>query len=243
METRTIRWLKFIYLVMFVTALGTACAHGFYSALDVFFREPFPVPWNALNEIFYAAWPIVRFTYVYCFIASFPMLALIHRCEVACTGENAGDARRASRMYVVVMVAWNACAVLLAVVLLLVVDPFFAGQAGTPLLWIWEIVAIVVFIAFAVNLPRLAGTVNDDIQEFHVRGYHVHESIFGVFFIFTGILFLFNVHNTVDLIFAAFFFVAGGFLFGRDVKDVMAGKFIEKVDKGSPAEKKERRLF
>ncbi len=242
MQKKTIKYLKFLYLVIFVTALVSAITYGVYLALEVFFSVPFPEPFNILNEAFFFMKIVFKLAYIYCFIFAFPMLVWIQRCERKCAGN---DNTREAAVYLLTMIMINCFSVLAATVVILVIDPFFQAQTDPPMLWIWELATIAIFVAFAANLPRMAGTVNNDVQEFHVWGYHVHESIFGVCFIIAGILFIFNANNnTVDIIFASFFFVAGGFLFGRDLKDVLAGKFIEKIpDKKDPDEKSEKRLF
>nr|MDO8118711.1 hypothetical protein [Candidatus Sigynarchaeota archaeon] len=242
MEEKTIKYLKFTYLVIFVAALVSAITYGVYLALEFFFTTPFPVPFDVFNVIFFLMKPIFRFTYIYCFIFAFPMLVLIQRCERKCVGK---ENEKESRLYIVIMIAANCLSILAGTLVIFVVDPFFQAYTDPPMLWTWELGTIIIFVAFAANLPHMAGTVNNDLQEFHVWGYHVHESIFGVWFIIAGILFIFNANNnTVEIIFASFFFIAGGFLFGRDLKDVLAGKFIERIpDKKDPKEKSEKRLF
>nr|MDO8109624.1 hypothetical protein [Candidatus Sigynarchaeota archaeon] len=226
MKKTTIKKLKKMYLYMLVVGLTTAITYGFYRALEIFFKTPFPVPWNVLNVLFFAFLPILHFAYAFCFMVAFPLLATIQKCEEKYP-EGCG---KAATRYILLLILENALGAISSVAIVLVVDPFFMNTDPVPVLWAWELPTVVIFVIFAMNLPRIAGTINVDVQELHVKGYHVHESMFGIAFFFAAILLIFNARvSVVDVIFASFFFVFGGFLFGRDIKDVIAGKYITKV--------------
>ncbi|NMC05788.1 MAG: hypothetical protein GYA24_11275, partial [Candidatus Lokiarchaeota archaeon] len=196
---------------------------------------------DILNRLFFTFLPIFHVAYIYAFLVAVPMLATIHKCEEVCKSDPAGHSLRVFA----ILVAIENVLGFLGAFLLLYVDDVLLGILHIPLLWAWEVSMVGIFFIIAKNLPRIAGTVNADVQEFRVHGYHVHESVFGLAFIFAAILLVFNARfSAIDVIFASFFFIFGGFLFGRDIKDVMAGKFIEKVkDKAADVEKDGKRLF
>ncbi len=226
MKKTTIKKLKYFYLILLVIGLTCAITYGFYRALEVFFRTDFPVPWNILNVLFFTFLPIFHFAYVFCVIVALPLLANIQKCEEKFP-EGCG---KAATKYILLLITENIFGALAAITIVFIVDPFFMKTDPVPNLWVWELPTIIIFIIFAINLPRIAGTVNVDMQELHIRGYHVHESMFGIALFFAAILLIFNARiSVVDVIFASFFFVFGGFLFGRDIKDVLAGKYITKV--------------
>jgi hypothetical protein len=241
MQPATIKKLKFVYLVMLVAGIISAATYGVLLALEIFHEVDFPAPFNVLNRAFFIALPIFHFAYIYCFLVAVPMLATIQKCEEIC---NKNPALHPVRVFIALFIIENVLG-FLGTFLVLYVDGLLLGILHIPLLWLWEIATIVIFFLLARNLPRIAGTVNVSVQEFHVHGYHVHESMFGLAFIFTAILLVFNARfSAFDLIFASFFFIFGGFLFGRDIKDVMAGNFIEKIkDKKADSEQGEKRLF
>jgi hypothetical protein len=244
MKPSTIKKLKFLYLVMLVAGLISAITYGVYRGLEIFFEDDFPAPYDVFNEMFFATLPVFHFAYIYFTMVAVPMLATIHKCEeTSCTDTSPG-ATRAIHKFIILVVLENVAG-FVGTFLVLYIDQLLLGILHIPVLWIWEIAMIGIFFVIAKNLPRIAGTVNSDVQEFHVRGYHVHESMFGLAFIFAAILLVLNARfSAFDLIFASFFFIFGGFLFGRDIKDVMEGKFIEKIpDKKAEAETKEKRLF
>jgi hypothetical protein len=237
MQPDTIKKLKFVYLVMLVAGLICAVTYGVFRALEIFFEVDFPAPFDVLNDVFFIFLPIFHFA----FLVAVPMLATIHKCEEECKQD---PARHSIRKFVILVVVENVLG-FFGAFLVLYIDDLLLGILHIPLLWVWEVATVGIFFVLAKNLPRIAGTVNSDVQEFRVHGYHVHESMFGVVFIFAAILLVFNARfSAIDVLFASFFFIFGGFLFGRDIKDVMAGKFIEKVkDKKTDAEKDEKRLF
>jgi hypothetical protein len=241
MQMAIIKKLKFAYLVMLVAGLICAVTYAVLRALEIFHEVDFPAPFDVLNRAFFIALPIFHFAYIYCILVAVPMLATIQKCEETC---NKNPERHPFRAFATLVVIENVLG-FIGALLVLYVDDLFLGILHIPLLWLWEIGTVVIFFLVARNLPRIAGTVNISVQEFHVHGYHVHESMFGLTFIFAAILLVFNARfSAFDLIFASFFFIFGGFLFGRDIKDVMAGKFIEKIkDKKADSEQGERRLF
>ncbi len=224
---------------MLVAGIISAVVYGVLRALEFF--HPYPPPFDVISEAFYIALPIFHFAYIYCFLVAVPMLVTIHKCEEMC---NKHPERHLTRAYGMFALLENVLG-FLGAVLVLYVDDLLLGVLHIPLLWLWELTTVAIFFVLAKNMPRIAGTVNSDVQEFRVHGYHVHESMFGLSFIFAAIMLVFNARfSAIDVLFASFFFVFGGFLFGRDIKDVMAGKFIEKVkDKKADAEQDEKRLF
>lgn len=226
---------------MLVSGLVCAVTYGIGRALEIFFETRFSKPYDVFNDIFFTGLFIFHFAYVFCFLVAVPMLVTIHKCEEMCKSDLTG---RPARVFAWLVLIENVLG-FLGAVLLLYIDEMLLGVLHIPLLWLWELATIGMFFVLAKNMPRIAGTVNADVQEFHVRGYHVHESVFGVAFIFAAILLVFNARfSAFDVLFASFFFIFGGFLFGRDIKDVMAGKFIEKIpDKKADSEKREKRLF
>ncbi len=224
MQTTTIKKLKFVYLVMLVAGIISAVTYGILRALEIF--HPYAPPFDGVSRVFFIALPVFHFAYIYCFLVSVPMLVTIHKCEEMC---NKHPERHPARVYGTLSVLENVLS-FLCTILVLYVDGVLLGFIHIPMLWLWELATVAIFFVLAKNLPRIAGTVNADVQEFRVHGYHVHESMFGLSFIFGAILLVFNARfSAFDVLFASFFFVFGGFLFGRDIKDVMAGKFIEKI--------------
>ena len=224
MKKETTKVLKKFYLIVLCIGLTSAITYGIYLALRVFFEvlddaNIFKIGFNFLL-------PVFHYTYIFCFILAYPMLATIHKCEECCMD---GSERTATR-YVVWMVIEHAIAIVFTTIIVMFIDPALNPCGPVPSMWAWELPTLLLFIVFAINLPRIAGTLNADIVQFHIFGYHMHESVFGIFYFCAAILLVFNARvSVVDLIFASFYFVFGGFLFGRDIKDVMAGKFIEKV--------------
>jgi hypothetical protein len=110
-----------------------------------------------------------------------------------------------------------------------IVGPYFVDPGPHHLLWVWELGALFAFVLFAINLPKIVGTVNGEIKELHINGYHVHESVFGMIYIIAALLIIFNgPSNMVDMLYSSLFLLMGGFFFGRDIKDVAVGKFIVK---------------
>jgi hypothetical protein len=240
-QLTTIKELKFAYLVMLVAGLVCAITYGVFRALEIFFEVGFPAPYDVLNDMFFVSLPIFHFAYIYGFLVAVPMLATIQKCEEICDKD---PARHSARIFVILVMVENVLG-FLGAFLVLYIDDLLLGILHIPLLWVWEIATVGLFFLLARNLPRIAGTVNTSVQEFHVHGYHIHESMFGVAFIFAAILLVFNARfSAFDVLFASFFFIFGGFLFGRDIKDVMAGKFIEKIpDKKADSENAEKRLL
>jgi len=228
MVRTAIKILKLIYLLMLCVGLTSAITYGMYLALDVFFAVLDQA--NVFRITFYFLFPIFRYAYTFCILVAYPMLATIHKCEQAC---NNGTGKKPTK-YIILAILENVLGGIVAAVLIYIIDPMFVIYIfkiyPVPYLWAWELPTIVLFIIFAMKLPSIAGTINEDKQELHLFGYHVHESMFGVIYIFAALLLVFNARvSVIDLIFASLFFVFGGFLFGRDIKDVMAGKFIEKL--------------
>nr|MDO8085184.1 hypothetical protein [Candidatus Sigynarchaeum springense] len=242
MQPDTIKTLKFVYLVMLVAGLICAITYGIGRALEIFFETDFPEPYDVFNRIFFTGLVVFHFAYVFCFLVAVPMLVTIHKCEEICKSNPSGHPLR---IFAWLVLLENVLGLIVAVLVLYIDEMLHQFGTHIPLLWLWELATVGIFFILARNLPRVASTVNVDVQEFHVRGYHVHESVFGLAFIFAAILLVFNARfSAFDVLFASFFFIFGGFLFGRDIKDVMAGKFVEKVrDKKAESEKAEKRLF
>ena len=80
-------------------------------------------------------------------------------------------------------------------------------------------------IAFLVAM--VVGNVNEDMWRLYIRGYHVHESVFGIYFAMIGAPLLATyAFYTLQFAIGMVFIVAGIFLIGRDWKDVVAGRIL-----------------
>jgi hypothetical protein len=224
---RATKRLKILYLIIFCASVASALYHGFQLALAIFFAPAWPAPWAGFRAAYYITYPIFTFLYIYCFIVSFPMLLLVQKYEEAIVAGTPRTRRKAAG-YLAALIAGHVIVIGLTYLLVTVVEPIFMAP-DHHWLWVYEMVAFALFFLVARFLPKFSSSVNNQVQEFHIHGYHVHESMFGLFFIFASILFIFNAVNTVDLIFAGLFAIVGGFFFGRDLKDVLASKFIEKI--------------
>ncbi|MHA1682104.1 MAG: hypothetical protein ACTSUE_14290 [Promethearchaeota archaeon] len=74
-------------------------------------------------------------------------------------------------------------------------------------------------------ISRAAGFVNLDVYEFSFLGYHVHETVLGILFIFVGLVFIL-LGNEIELYLGLLLFFSGSFFIGRDWKDFASGKII-----------------
>ena len=224
MKKATVKVLKLIYLLVLCVGITSAITYGMYLALQVFFTVLSDT--NIFKITFFFLFPVFHYAYIFCFLVAYPMLATMHKLEECCME---GSGKKATK-WIIIMILENVLGLIVTASIIYVVDPMFLIYGPVHNLWIWELPTIILFIIFAMNLPRIAGTLNASMEQFHLFGYHVHESMFGIIYFFAAILLVFNARvSVIDLIFASFFFVFGGFLFGRDFKDVMAGKFIEKL--------------
>ncbi|MFX0102697.1 MAG: hypothetical protein ACFFCS_24230 [Candidatus Hodarchaeota archaeon] len=237
MQTSLINKLKLVYLVILIGGLFAAIFYGVQEALEVYFTERFPPPFGIHYDIYWIMRPISRFIYIYFSTLSFPMLVTIQNLQDKLMGTE--DKQKTIQKFILKVIIENIGAILLSLYIIIVLDVVLSAEMK-PFLWVYEVIIIVLVIIFSLNLPKIANTVNNDIREFHLWGYHLHESLFGIFFMIAALFFIFNANsNLVDLIFASFFLIMGGFLFGRDIKDVMEGKIIEKIKKEPEDDTKE----
>lgn len=228
MQQALINKLKLVYLVILIGGLTSAIIYGVQKALEIYFITRFPPPFGIHTDIYNMSKPVFRFIYIYFITLSFPMLITIQNLQDRLTNSQ-GNESKVIRNFFLKFILENIGAIVLSLFIILILDSILSA-GKIPFLWVYEIAIIVLVIIFSLNLPKIANTVNNDIREFHLWGYHLHESLFGIFFMIAALFFIFNANsNLVDLIYASFFLIMGGFLFGRDIKDVMEGKIIEKV--------------
>ena len=217
--------IKLVYLILLVCGIIAAIVHGISLAMQKFTETIIAndMILEILNEIHF----YFNFAYILCSTVSFLVLSSISKYEKKIQVNKPFEIKKALGKFIILTIT----GAIFSTLVVYIIEPYFTTSDALPMLWAWEFGAIVIFVLFAVNLPGIAGTVNDDIKEFHVFGYHVHESIFGIVYIVAAILLVFNSFgNVVDLLYASLFFLFGGFLFGRDIKDVIAGKFIVKLE-------------
>ncbi len=83
----------------------------------------------------------------------------------------------------------------------------------------------IIAVAFLVAL--IVGNVNEDVWRLYIRGYHVHESIIGIYFTFIGAPLLFTSGlSPVPFYIGLAYITAGVFLVGRDWRDVVRGYLL-----------------
>ncbi|MBD3186404.1 hypothetical protein GF325_06210 [Candidatus Bathyarchaeota archaeon] len=76
-----------------------------------------------------------------------------------------------------------------------------------------------------VLIARSAGFVNVDVYEVSAGGYHIHETVLGLLFLFVGLVFIL-LGTELDLYLGLVLFFAGAFFIGRDWKDYAEGRII-----------------
>jgi hypothetical protein len=204
--------------------LISAIVHGVCLALDVFVRPLVVGAFPPLMAFLDKVHACIRFAFILGSTLGWINLPVLHHLEER-------EKRLRSGTFAVFLLGLESAIVLGCICLYFIVGPYFTAPGPHHLLWIWELGALFAFVMFAINLPRMAGTVNGEIQELHINGYHVHESVFGIIYFIAALLMIFNgPSNMVDMLYSSLFFLMGGFFFGRDIKDVMAGKFIVKAE-------------
>ncbi|MHA1371809.1 MAG: hypothetical protein ACTSRA_19075, partial [Promethearchaeota archaeon] len=81
-------------------------------------------------------------------------------------------------------------------------------------------------IAVAFLTALIVGNVNEDVWRLYLKGYHVHESIIGLYFSLIGGPLLLSTPQSLEFIIGLAFIIAGIFLIGRDWKDVVKGNLL-----------------
>jgi hypothetical protein len=81
-----------------------------------------------------------------------------------------------------------------------------------------------VAVGFLVAL--VVGNVNEDVWRLYIAGYHVHESVIGLYFTCIGAPMLAGGFYGLEFCIGIAFIVAGIFLVGRDWKDVVKGDIL-----------------
>ncbi|MEX2685046.1 MAG: hypothetical protein Q6373_025960 [Candidatus Sigynarchaeota archaeon] len=81
-----------------------------------------------------------------------------------------------------------------------------------------------VAVGFLVAL--VVGNVNEDVWRLYIAGYHVHESVIGLYFTCIGTPMLAGGMYGLQFCIGMAFIVAGIFLVGRDWKDVVQGNIL-----------------
>lgn len=79
-------------------------------------------------------------------------------------------------------------------------------------------------VAFLVAL--VAGNLNEDVFRLYIKGYHVHESVIGLYFALIGAPLLAYYIFSLEFEIGIAFLAAGIFLVGRDWKDVVNGNLL-----------------
>ncbi len=99
-----------------------------------------------------------------------------------------------------------------------------------------------IYALFFVLMPHYAIKYQGKYEQQHIRGYHIHENIYGFLFILIG--FLLNligwwptniplldfVKYHILLYLGTAFIILGGFLIGRDYHDLKQLRFIERIE-------------
>ncbi|GAB4307994.1 MAG: hypothetical protein Kow0069_05870 [Promethearchaeota archaeon] len=81
------------------------------------------------------------------------------------------------------------------------------------------------FVACVVAL--LSGSVGEDLTRRYLAGYHLHESVVGLYFLLIGVpLLAWSPFYSAEFAVGSAFVTAGVFLFGRDWKDLVAGDIL-----------------
>ena len=117
---------------------------------------------------------------------------------------------------------------------------FFAATAGMYVLWdylpeSWVAILYQGFYQYAIAFGAVAvgflvalvvGNVNEDVWRLYIAGYHVHESVIGLYFTCVGAPMLASGMYGLEFCIGLAFIVAGIFLVGRDWKDVVRGNIL-----------------
>ncbi|NMC05798.1 MAG: hypothetical protein GYA24_11330 [Candidatus Lokiarchaeota archaeon] len=91
---------------------------------------------------------------------------------------------------------------------------FFQGSIAFGAVAVGFLVALVV------------GNVNEDVWRLYIAGYHVHESVIGLYFTCIGAPMLAISFYSLEFCIGMAFIVSGIFLVGRDWKDVVKGDIL-----------------
>jgi len=120
-------------------------------------------------------------------------------------------------------------------VILLLLRMFVIGEYTIPWLeYIWcglfYYSYTLSMLLIAVLVLRLAKNAVAVDYRINIRGYHIHESAFGIYFLFIGVPLILTAGNmfTLESFIGGFFTSFGLSLIGRDWEDVIQGHFIEK---------------
>jgi hypothetical protein len=117
---------------------------------------------------------------------------------------------------------------------------FFAATAAMYVLWdavpgIWAGIFYQGFYQYSIAFGAVAvgflvalvvGSVNEDVWRLYIAGYHVHESVIGLYFTCVGAPMLFAGFYGLEFCIGMAFIVSGIFLVGRDWKDVVKGNIL-----------------
>lgn len=134
--------------------------------------------------------------------------------------EPEGERGKGVQRFFLIAFAWFAITIVLQA--LPWSDPVLAALASGfySLSISWGVIGVGVLVALVV------GNVNEDVWRLYIRGYHVHESIIGIYFALIGgpllVFGAFSLEFWLGLVFLA----SGVFLVGRDWKDVSRGLFL-----------------
>jgi hypothetical protein len=116
---------------------------------------------------------------------------------------------------------------------LYIVNKGYIPSAGflTVLASFWDSIYIYTFclgtISVAFLIAFVAGNVTEDFMRNYIKGYHIHESVVGIYFILIGVPIMattefFNIRFSLG----NSFLIAGIFLIGRDWKDIVKGNIF-----------------
>ncbi len=117
---------------------------------------------------------------------------------------------------------------------------FFAATATMYFLWdavpgIWVGILYQGFyqcsiafgsVAVGFLVALVVGNVNEDVWRLYIAGYHVHESVIGLYFTCIGTPMLAGGFYSLSFCIGMAFIVSGIFLVGRDWKDVVKGDIL-----------------
>src|SRR5271157_793869 len=88
----------------------------------------------------------------------------------------------------------------------------------------YAIAICAVCVAFLVAL--IAGNVNEDVFRLYIKGYHVHESLIGLYFALIGVPLMAYNFFSLEFGIGLAYLVAGIFLVGRAWRDVVKGNLL-----------------
>lgn len=92
-------------------------------------------------------------------------------------------------------------------------------------IYIYSFALVMISLAFLIAM--VAGNFTEDTMRTYFKGYHVHESFMGIYFIFIGIpLMATSSFNYSPFAMGCGFLVAGAFLIGRDWRDIVKGDIL-----------------